>query len=213
MLKTCRPSVTTFLPYSGFLSFFLHIPRFLQAVQHRDPAARQSRLPPALLNAVYLWGARISTTATVHAHEATFLQRANNALASASRGPQHSILYIIQAEVLLALYHFSLSRTLEGRYHYSAASALCLSCGLHKNIENISSSTQYTALPQPADLVEAGERLRAFWSVYIIDKSWAIAVDSPAHFNGSDAATVDVSWPLEMSDYEQVSHLHGSAWF
>ncbi|KAI9066252.1 hypothetical protein FKP32DRAFT_1610151 [Trametes sanguinea] len=210
-----RNLVNAFLQHSASLSFFLHVPRFMQAMQQPSIDNRRVQLSPALLNAVYLWGAHLSTSAALRAYESIFQVRATNALSSALRESQYSVINLIQAEVLMANYFFTMSRFLEGRYHCSAAVALALSCRLHK----IRSSTdqgfglasmrqgeqvrEYN-LPPPRDAVEEGERMRGFWYVYAMDKNWAVALGSPSHFNGiaQSGSYVDTPWPLETAQYE-----------
>ncbi|KAI0325291.1 hypothetical protein GY45DRAFT_1330474 [Cubamyces sp. BRFM 1775] len=210
-----RSLVNAFLPHSASLSFFLHGPRFMQAMQQPNVDSRRAQLSPALLNTVYLWGAHLSTSNSLRAYESIFQVRATNALSSALRESQYSVINLIQAEVLIANYFFTMSRFLEGRYHCSAAVALALSCRLHK----IRSSTDHGRgragthhgeqvreynLPPPRDAVEEGERMRGFWYVYTMDKSWAVAMGSPSHFNGAaqNGTHVDTPWPLESGQYE-----------
>ena len=177
-----------------------------------DP--RRVQLPPALLNAIYLWGAHLSTFPNVRAYEVTFLERATAALTSSLR-ESPAVISLIQAEVLVANYFFTMSRFLEGRYHCSAAVALALSCRLTK----IRSSTDHTPgfggrqpllgreynLPPPRDAIEEGERVRGFWFVYALDKAWAVALGSPTHFN--TGSPIDTPWPLEMVQYEAVCRM------
>lgn len=174
-----------------------------------DANARQARLSPALLNAVYLWGVRFSGNASMVAHEPVYLQRAVQAVSSALvRAPPYNIVYSIQAEVLLSHYFFAANRSLEGRYHSNAAVALSLSCRLNKLRSNNNTPNPpgvlNVDLAPPADALEEGERINAFWSVFILDKSWSVRAGSPSHFNGSPGAQVDTPWPLQIEDYAQV---------
>ncbi|EJF64875.1 hypothetical protein DICSQDRAFT_167027 [Dichomitus squalens LYAD-421 SS1] len=212
-----RTFVNAFVPHSSSLSFFLHTPRFMQAVHLPPGDSRRAQLSPALLNAVFLWGAHLSTSNAVRSYESVFLTRATAALSAALRDSHYTVMHLIQAEVLVANYFFSMSRFLEGRYHCSAAVALALSCRLTK----IRSSADhppphgYAAgrqverrqdqhLPPPRDPIEEGERIRGFWYVYALDKSWAVALGSPPHFNGAaqSGLHVDTPWPLEMAQFE-----------
>ncbi|KAI0359774.1 hypothetical protein OH77DRAFT_1493304 [Trametes cingulata] len=210
-----RNLVNAFLPHSATLSFFLHIPRFMQAMQQPNVDQRRAQLSPALLNAVYLWGAHLSTSNALRAYEPIFQARVTNALSSALRESQYSVINLIQAEVLVANYFFSMSRFLEARYHCSAAVALALSCRLHKMRSSTDQGlgragarhgeqVREYSLPPPRDAIEEGERMRGFWVVYVMDKSWAVAMGSPSHFNGiaQSGSHVDTPWPLEMAQYE-----------
>ncbi|KAI0367956.1 hypothetical protein BV20DRAFT_1054354 [Pilatotrama ljubarskyi] len=210
-----RNLVNAFLPHSASLSFFLHVPRFMQAMQQPNIDHRRAQLSPALLNAVYLWGAHLSTSNAIRAYEPILQARVTSALSSALRESQYSVINIIQAEVLMANYFFSMSRFLEARYHCSAAVALALSCRLHKMRSSTDQGRgragarygeevrEYN-LPPSRDAVEEGERMRGFWFVYVMDKSWAVAMGSPSHFNGiaQSGSHVDTPWPLEMAQYE-----------
>ncbi|KAI0833592.1 hypothetical protein BC628DRAFT_1414358 [Trametes gibbosa] len=208
-----RNLVNSFLSHSASLNFFLHVPRFMQAVQQPNVETRRAQLSPALLNAVYLWGAHVSTSNALRAFEPIFQARVTSALSSALRESQYSVINLIQAEVLMANYFFTMSRFLEGRYHCSAAVALALSCRLHKMRSSTDQGLgragarhdeqvrEYN-LPLPRDAVEEGERMRSFWYVYAMDKSWAVAMGSPSHFNGVAQSGLDTPWPLEMAQYE-----------
>ncbi|KAL1949573.1 hypothetical protein VTO73DRAFT_8454 [Trametes versicolor] len=204
-----RNMVNSFLSHSGSLNFFLHVPRFLQAIQQPNVDNRRVQLSPALLNAVYLWGAHLSTSNALRAYEPIFQTRVTNALSSALRESQYSVINLIQAEVLVANYFFTMSRFLEGRYHCSAAVALALSCRLQKmrssadhGIGRMGTQVREYNLPPPRDAIEEGERMRGFWYVYAMDKSWAVAMGSPSHFNGAAQSGLDTPWPLEMAQYE-----------
>ncbi|KAI9000431.1 hypothetical protein BD414DRAFT_511159 [Trametes punicea] len=210
-----RNLINSFLPHSVSLSFFLYVPRFMQAMQQPNVDNRRAQLSPALLNAIYLWGAHLSTSNALRAYESIFEARTTSALSSALRESQYSVINLIQAEILVANYFFTMSRFLEGRYHCSAAVALALSCGLHKIRSSMDQSLGRTGsqqgeqvreynLPPPRDAIEEGERMRGFWYVYVMDKNWAVAMGSPSHFNGvaQNGSHVDTPWPLETAQYE-----------
>lgn len=168
------------------------------------------------MNAVFLWGAHLSTSNAVRSYESAFLTRATAALSAALRDSHYTVMHLIQAEVLVANYFFSMSRFLEGRYHCSAAVALALSCGLTKIRSSAAHPPSHGGvhvehrrdqhLPPPRDAIDEGERIRGFWYVYALDKSWAVALGSPPHFNGiaQTGSYVDTPWPLEMAQFEAV---------
>ena len=56
------------------------------------------------------------------------------------------------------------------------------------------------------DPIEEGERIDAFWQVYILDKAWAVALKSPSSISedGLWGTQIDTPWPLRMQEYEQV---------
>lgn len=180
---------------------------------HADAGERKARLSPALLNAVYLWGVRFSQEESLLTQEPVYLSRAIQAGSSAlAHYPPYCVVNTVQAEVLLAQYFFTTSRFLEGRYHCSAAVALSLSYRLNK-IRTLSdpislSDFVHTAafdLPAPVDAIEEGERVAAFWTVFVLDKGWSVALGSPSYIHEEDGAQIDTPWPLEWRDYEQVS--------
>ena len=212
-MRLIHSSFNTFIPFSTSLGFFVHVHRLRHAIQLPFGDPRRAQLTPALLNAIYLWGAHLSTTPNIRAYESVFLDRVTSALSSSVREPSPAIVNLIQAEVLVSNYFFCTSRFLEGRYHCSAAVALTLSSRLTKvrssadpgpalGSRNFPHAREYT-LPPPRDAVEEGERIRGFWFVYSLDKTWAVALGSPPHFNGN--SRVDTPWPLEMAQYEAVS--------
>lgn len=198
------------------------MPRLIQAMQLPGGDPRRAQLSPALLNAVFLWGAHVSTSNTIRSYEPTFLARATAALSSALRDSHYNVMHLIQAEVLVANYFFSMGRFLEGRYHCSAAVALALSCRLTKVRSSADSPLLHGGhaaaahthieprrnqhLPPPRDAIEEGERIRGFWYVYALDKNWAVALGSPSHFNGvaQSGTHIDTPWPLEMAQFEAV---------
>ncbi|KAI0726580.1 hypothetical protein C8Q72DRAFT_518907 [Fomitopsis betulina] len=197
-----------FLQHANQVGFFLHHGRFRELAFVPDANARQERLSPALLNAVYLWGVHFSGNVSMSVHEPVYLQCAVQAVSSALvRVPPYNVIYSIQAEVLLAHYFFAVNRPLEGRYHSNAAVALSLSCRLNKlrssnNTPNPPGGLNVDLAP-PVDALEEGERINAFWSVFILDKSWSVRAGSTSHFNGSPGAQVDTPWPLQIEDYTQ----------
>lgn len=182
------------------------------SVSHSE--TRIARLSPALVNSVYLWGARFSRNQLLLAQESVYLQRAVQSVSLAlAEGPRHNIVYLIQAEVLLTSYFYASNCLLEGRYHCNAAVALVLSSHLNK-LRSAQPPTPRSPvvvanyqLPQPVDAIEEGERINAFWTVFIQDKQWGAAAGLQSHFNGTPGAQVDTPWPLEMEDYERVSLL------
>ena len=131
----------------------------------------------------------------------------------------------IQAEVLLARYFFNLGRLLEGRFHANAAVSLAISCGMHRItfgpqeptspssspsgigvLSSASSAAGMFDLSSSRDPVELGERVRLFWEVYILDRSWSVALESPCVLTDDSESDIqiDTPWPREMNEYEQV---------
>lgn len=209
-LQHVQTLVGHFLPFSSQVGFFLHPRRFMESISVSHSETRIARLSPALVNSVYLWGARFSRNQLLLAQESVYLQRAVQSVSLAlAEGPRHNIVYLIQAEVLLTSYFYASNRLLEGRYHCNAAVALVLSSHLNK-LRSAQPPTPRSPvvvanyqLPQPVDAIEEGERINAFWTVFIQDKQWGAAAGLQSHFNGTPGAQVDTPWPLEIEDYER----------
>lgn len=114
-------------------------------------------------------------------------------------------MHTIQAKVLLIHYLYANGRLLEGKYHTSSVVGLAFAARLNK--VRSSEVTDTNPLPAPVDSVEEGERIRACWTIFALDKCWAVAFDSlpnthcPAEMAGQQ---LDTPWPLEMAQYEQV---------
>ncbi len=172
------------------LGFFLNPSRFVHGA-----AARPAN--DALMNAVYLWGSRLSTSTILRARETQFADRATQAIAGTTLATQSmAVLHTIQAEVLLANYFFSTNRLLEGRYHCLAAVALVTGSRFH----------QLDVNSMRSDPVGAGEAIRAFWTVLAVDNVWASAMNSPPSIPhcGNSSTRVTTPWPLPTEAYEQV---------
>ena len=64
-------------------------------------------------------------------------------------------------------------------------------------------------LPPPSDQIERGEMVNAFWTVYSMHNFWD-AVEPSGSGDGSivldrDGQRIDVPWPIDMNELEQVS--------
>ena len=149
---------------------------------------------------VYLWGSKLSPYPALRSRETAFADRATQAvMATQTTAPAPTgVLFILQAEVLLANYFFTNDRLLEARYHALAAIALATGSQLHQ--------LDARMLSAMGDTVAVGERIRAFWTTTVLDKAWAAAANMPSTLSQSGRATIQVStpWPLSMEAYEQV---------
>ncbi|KAK0492989.1 hypothetical protein EDD18DRAFT_1079003, partial [Armillaria luteobubalina] len=112
-----------------------------------------------------------------------------------SSHPQR-IIQCIQAEVLLAHYFFRKAIMLEGRCHTGAAVSLVLSARLRKM--SSAKGNGPLVLPPPTDYIEKGERMKAFWTVFILDNCWTTADGSPSNFLCTfPDSRIDLPWPLD----------------
>jgi hypothetical protein len=125
------------------------------------------------------------------------------------------LLHTIQAQVLLSTYLFHNNRFLEAELHVNGAATLALGYQLHKirsarpvpppllGVSALSMGEVYPA--PPADALEEGERIRAFWTVACLQSTLNIVLDAAASSNfsilESSGADIDTPWPLEMYDY------------
>lgn len=104
---------------------------------------------------------------------------------------------IIQTEILLAYYFFDCNRVVEGQVHANGAVSLALACGLHK-IEPGRHAAD-SLLPPPADPTEEQERVNAWWHVFMLEKLWTTALETPSVITedrGPDSV-VDTPWPRD----------------
>jgi hypothetical protein len=162
---------------------------------------------PALLYAVYLWGCHLSQSESYKANESIFLSRAligsSNSLSSDH--PQ-KVIHSIQAEVLLATYFFRSNRLVEGRYHLGAAVSLTIGAKLHQIRAPGVDTSRADILPPPANQLEEGERLNAFWTVFTLNNCWGTSGGSGiTSVFDNPGSQIDSPWPMEMSHYERVS--------
>ena len=95
----------------------------------------------------------------------------------------------LQAEVLLAYYLLHRNRRTEGSYHVAAAVSIAVACDLHKALWGDNSQP---SSPITTDDVDSGVRLRAFWTVFALERSWSTWMHSPP------------AWPLEVVDHGSV---------
>ncbi len=116
----------------------------------------------------------------------------------------------MQAEVLLANYFFNANRQLEGVYHTNAAVSIAMASKLHtirSAGRSRSGDSSTYRLPPPADALEEGERINGFWTVFTLDRCWAIASGSPPAFTDDEATgtQIDTPWPMDLPMYQSVS--------
>ncbi|KAI0072826.1 hypothetical protein K474DRAFT_1667317 [Panus rudis PR-1116 ss-1] len=196
--------VETFLAYADDLGFFLDVTRFLNHVSFLYSTPGGSSQDP-LLATVHLWGAVLQSNEQLCAHEAGFLSNAVGQLSNIWSSQTYCPIRIIQAEILLANYYFYSGRLVEGRAHLGSAVSIALTYRLHKIrstnsyfVKNLNLVPASATLPPPVDQIEEGERLYAFWTVYVMDKSWAVALDCESTLveDGSPATRIEAPWPL-----------------
>ncbi|KAJ7177573.1 hypothetical protein C8R43DRAFT_974816 [Mycena crocata] len=208
------PELHTFLPHASQFGFFLDSKRFIPSALQSMSMDNVKPACPALMNAVYMWGAHLSGDPREERFRYQALQYAATDLV-----PSHaqSFLQTIQAEILLSYYFFRTGRFLEARAHTATAVALAVGGGLHQirsihrpavPVFSIAEEHGHDVHPrEPADSVEEGERITGFWAVFILQQNLSIALDPPARVCSLEASgmLIDTPWPLEMEDYRQGS--------
>lgn len=217
LILTSAPRVQFFIRHAPKIGFFFDLNRFVGRMS--SPTANLPRPAAVLRNVVYLWGINLSGNPQYVQHEAKFLGRALRSVhmaLSSTQQQQSNTLHVLQAEILLAYYFFHSNRLLEGKFHASAAVSLAYMCNLHKILSGSTgppastslafSAAGQTYLPPPMDWVDEGERIHAWWTVFILDKSWvtALAVPSMINENQEPGTVIDTPWPLTMDMYRQV---------
>ncbi|KAJ7658695.1 hypothetical protein DFH06DRAFT_990190, partial [Mycena polygramma] len=197
----------TFRPHSSEFGFFLDWDSFLESLQPISPGASH---PSALLNAIYMWGAHLSSDAERE------LEFKNSALHCAvTQLAAESFLHTVQTEVLLSYFFFRTGVFLEARTHASAAAALIVAGGLYHTrsvkklgghvIEVAAADAAPLRLRAPTDVLEEGERINGFWAVFVLQKILSVALDPPERVCGAfeGRMTIDTPWPLELSEYRE----------
>ena len=180
-------------------------------------SSRGPRPPSVIRNTVYLWGITFSRNPQYIPHAPKYLNRALRSLhvaLSACSTPQQqgqqegNAIDVLQASILLATYFFHHDRLEEGKFHASAAVSLAHTCNLHKLFmpTGAAGSTALVYLPRASDITQECERIHAWWTVFVLDKSWVAAHNSPSMINEGQerGSVVDTPWPISMALYRQV---------
>ncbi|TBU47486.1 hypothetical protein BD309DRAFT_988049 [Dichomitus squalens] len=200
-----RTLIQHFVRHATEFGFFLDISRFLDKVFTHSPSRSQSM--GILLKVIYLIGAKLSNVPQMLAQEQAYLTRALQVLPTALPEDPRSAIYVMQAEVLLANYFFNNNRQLEGVYHTNAAVSIAMASKLHiirSAGRSRSGDSSTYRLPPPADALEEGERINGFWTVFVMDRCWAVASGSTPAFTDDEASgtQIDTPWPMELSRYQ-----------
>ena len=198
-------SLDIFLPHRHQVGLELHIERLRTSLLLPPEEQRH----PVLMNAIYLWACYLSRPQSLGQHEPLYLARSLDFLNEALQN-SNKVIDIIQGCCLLSLYLLTNGRLLEGSYHASIAASLAMQWGLHRQVSEepdtgvcLDSSFK---LPPPADAIERGERILAFWQVFILDRCWSVVLQRPSTIqDGRDMLTsITLPWPQDMQDYEAV---------
>lgn len=211
------------------MGFFLNPNRLLHwlcsrvAPASHDVLAHQPIITPDRANpilwAIFTWGATFTDNADLKQHAELYASKAVQLLSTSLLSDDPSrpgVIHCVQAEALLATYFMYSGKFVQGRQHISSAASLIWTYGLHKIRSNpvpdpslmrsIPGSDAELSLPPPVDSVEEGERISAFWQVYILDKTWSTVLGKPGILSEgcSPLGWVDTPWPLAVEQYVEV---------
>ncbi|KAJ3992062.1 hypothetical protein F5050DRAFT_1811871 [Lentinula boryana] len=204
--------IDSFLGRSATLAFFLDPDTFRKTALLPFPLGDPQRPSPALLACVYLWGLRIFSPALKLAKEKepAFLRRARRyiALEVGTQNPTQ-IMHVLQAKILLIIYLVNTGQFLEAEFHGNGAISLVLSYGLHKIIPTSSGvyGDPEGRLPPCTGPAEQAERIRAFWTVFYIQRLLAVMVGSLGNSFGSLDSYLEIRtpFPTKTMDYDSAS--------
>ncbi|KAJ7251994.1 hypothetical protein C8J57DRAFT_668854 [Mycena rebaudengoi] len=194
--------VDAFLLNFEQVGFFLDTTAFRQSALLANPVYDERPLP-SLLNAVCMWGCRLSKGPHSDPwNQKTFLTQCLASIPTDLNATHpHGLTQMIQAEILLSLYYLTLGRSTEGHYHSSTAVSLAIGSGLHR----IGSSDQCNgpyfrtldaSFPPASDEFALMERINAFWTVLIVNNYWVAITGTPSMLS----VEIDTPWPLDLED-------------
>ncbi|KAF5369632.1 hypothetical protein D9615_010228 [Tricholomella constricta] len=178
--------------------FFLDLGRFNESMMLPHPLGDLTRPSPALGYTVYLWSSHLSSPSSNC--EKVLLRNSLLFLTQDLSAPHpNRVLHSIQAEILLSYYYLKNGKLIEGKHRADVALSLALAADLHRiRSPGLASSTE-SMIPPPADAVEEGERIDAFWAVLVLNNYWtAIQGSHSALQNGA----VDTPWPMASVQHE-----------
>ncbi|WVN87511.1 uncharacterized protein L203_102693 [Cryptococcus depauperatus CBS 7841] len=197
--------------FSGtrLLGHNFHIPRFMASLT-LSPSKRPH---PCLLYSMYTMASSISTSPQIHQLESHFYKiatrQADEAISKIDR-----LLDATRACTILSAYNYSRANYHQGWMMAGQAARLAISCGLHQIRSSVWKPNlvpeaaaemarliraQSYVLPPSKDAVEHGERIWAFWSLYITDRCGSISTQ------WTPAITDDVittPFPRPLQEYE-----------
>lgn len=173
---------------------------------------------------MYLWGIHLSKTETLLLYETVFLRRALQQLSTevltnfsgAMSVPQIQMTHTLQAHVLLAYYFFRNNQFFEAGTQTSAAVSMALGYDLWKmytaqpdwrpSILGVANGREIYP-PAAGDALEEGERINGFWTVFALERSLSMTLDSASQSFGSlrdPCMQIDTPWPQDIIDYSPV---------
>lgn len=175
------------------------------------PIGADDRPCPALITVIYLWGIFLSPTPPQSKEKALLHNVLFYLSGDLSRSHPHRVIHCIQAEVLLSSYYLKNGKTLEGKHHAEVALSLTIGRGFHRIRSSralpASQTSNFNSLPLPADTVEEGERIDAFWAVVGLNNCWSALQEFHLTFSDLQPDVVDTPWPLDLYQHDSVRTL------
>ncbi|KAJ7090422.1 hypothetical protein B0H15DRAFT_838560 [Mycena belliarum] len=163
---------------------------------------------PALMNAIYLLGCHFARSPYCSEIESIFFTRALHEITVALDNSDR-LVDIVQASCLLAVYLYINCRSLEGYCHSFSAARLAVGLGLHQlrsmpDDPQLAYSEETTPIPipPPRDRAEVGDRIAAFWQVFMVDRCWSVASGLPIALPDGDCPQVRIKtpWPTPATE-------------
>ncbi|KDQ14060.1 hypothetical protein BOTBODRAFT_358526 [Botryobasidium botryosum FD-172 SS1] len=162
------------------------------------PPTHPQSLHPALLDALCLIGCMYGPE-PLRSYEAFFYARLQRSLydclAKADR-----LLDFIRASALVALYSFQRSRRVDGQNRLAAIAHFAMACGLHRIDSYDLNPANFSLLTPPASLVELGDMIHTWWSLFYFDQFVALVLHLPCTIPLDDKI-VTTMWPCAFQDY------------
>ncbi|KAF8882004.1 hypothetical protein BD779DRAFT_1544381 [Infundibulicybe gibba] len=196
-----------FVKNSWKFGFFLDVHRFYRAALLPYPLGHYDRPSPALLSAVYLWGARLSPSVSHPYNEQLFLHNTLYYISQDLAGCHpKKIIHALQAEILVSYYYLHIGRLQEGSFRASSAVGLCYGAKLHRI-----RSPKPPYVVNSADLTEEEEQINGFWTAVTLNSYWVAHGFSSAIALNSSHVDVDTPWPTDIGEYGRRSPPQESA--
>ncbi|KAL0953340.1 hypothetical protein HGRIS_004584 [Hohenbuehelia grisea] len=206
-----QSTIDIFIKNAPQLGFFLHPGRFREAALLPLAPDHPAKPTVGLLATVYLWGVHLSDSRRRLADDMLAVATKCVAADLATMSPLPRILLpLIQAHILLAYYFFQNGQFMEAKCYCGLAVNIALGAGLHQ----ICSNSKWSSLPMatmaptvlvaPRDDLEQGQIINAFWTVLVLHKLLAVALDPPSNVCGALEVTtlrIQTPWPFDLNVY------------
>lgn len=182
------PSLRIFLEHRRQCASEFDVEEFFKRMQH--PAGSPQRPHPGFINAIFLLACWFHHAYDLTELEAHFLAKTRDGLSASLLGMDRLLDYV-RGVGLLSLYHYGRGNMLEGYEDVCRAAHIGKTCGLDKIKSHVwrdpvvpmlvtrsaiegfrgnFKSTEYL-IPLSSNSKDLGERIHAFWSVWIVDAS------------------------------------------